>query len=119
MFAQAGNVDLANQNHFVMILRKYSAIDHVCTEKISPFQPLGYTDARRRRGKKGGVGGVRVEGVQTCQTVFIPLGHPHQGLGITFRCAKEALAIRVFTNAFENGAHGGCEPCLAVGLLGG
>ena len=56
MFAQAGNVDLANQNHFVMILRKYSAIDHVCTEKISPFQPLGYTDARRRREKNGGWG---------------------------------------------------------------
>lgn len=62
--------------------------------------------------KKGGRG-------RTCETVFVPLGHPHQGLGITFGCAKEALSIRIFANALEDGAHGGGESGLAGGLFGG
>jgi len=29
VFAEAGNVDFANQDHFVMVFRKDSIIDHV------------------------------------------------------------------------------------------
>jgi hypothetical protein len=29
MFAEAGDVDFANQDHFVMVFRKDSIIDHV------------------------------------------------------------------------------------------
>ena len=55
MFAQARNVDFANQNHLVMILRKDSTIDHVCARNVSPFSLWGCTtDARRRKEKKNG-----------------------------------------------------------------
>ena len=30
MFAEAGDVDVTNENHFVMVLSKDSIIDHVC-----------------------------------------------------------------------------------------
>ena len=47
MFAQAGYVDVANKNHLVMILRKDSAVDHVCVEKdFSVFNVWGCKDGK-------------------------------------------------------------------------
>jgi hypothetical protein len=57
MFAEAGNIDVTNQDHFVMVLCKDSAIDHVCVGRNCLFQSLGVgTDAREKEKKNGGGG---------------------------------------------------------------
>jgi hypothetical protein len=58
-----------------------------------------------------------VDDDNTCQTLFIPSRHPHQGLGVSFRCAKEAFSIGILADAFEYGADGGGESDLTGGFL--
>ncbi len=62
MFAKAGNVDVTNQDHFVMVLSKDSIIDHVCVGQnyLSAFEG-GNGCTRERKKKRGGVcrGGIK------------------------------------------------------------
>jgi hypothetical protein len=60
MFAEAGNVDVTNQDHFVMVLCKDGTIDHVCVGRNLPFSLWGWewNDAREKKGGGRGGGGV-------------------------------------------------------------
>ena len=116
MFAEAGNIDVTNQDHFVMVLCKDSIIDHVCVGRsyLSVFGGgNGCTQGKKK--KKRGVANKE----PACQTLLVAFRHPHQGLGISFWCAKKAFSIGVLTDTFEDGAHRGCESLLAVRLFSG
>lgn len=69
----------------------------------------------RQKKKKRGVANKE----PACQTLLVAFRHPHQGLGISFWCAKKAFSIGVLTDTFEDGAHRGCESLLAVRLFSG
>jgi hypothetical protein len=58
MFAEAGNIDVTNQDHFVMVLCKDSAIDHVCVGRNCLSSVFGGGNGCTREGekKKGGEG---------------------------------------------------------------
>jgi hypothetical protein len=53
------------------------------------------------------------------QTLLVAFRHPHQGLGISFWCAKKALSIGVFADAFEDSAHRRGESLLAGRFFSG
>jgi hypothetical protein len=54
MLAEAGNIDVTNQDHFVMVLLKDSIIDHVCVgrEYLSVFGG-GSASTREKKGVVG------------------------------------------------------------------
>lgn len=56
MFAKAGNIDVSNQDHFVMVLCKDSIIDHVCVGSRLPFSLWGWEwmHTKKEEKKKGG-----------------------------------------------------------------
>lgn len=41
-----------------------------------------------------------------CQPVLVPFGHPHQSLGVSFRCTLETFPVGVFADALQHGADG-------------
>ena len=53
MLAEAGNIDVTNQDHFVMVLCKDSIIDHVC-EGRDYLSVFGGGNTCTREKKKGG-----------------------------------------------------------------
>jgi hypothetical protein len=57
MLAEAGDIDVTNQDHFVMVLSKDSIIDHVCGLKL-PFSLWGW-EWMHARGKKKIRGGIK------------------------------------------------------------
>jgi hypothetical protein len=63
MLAEAGNIDFTNQDHFIMVLCKYSTIDHICVGRncLSVFGAWVcmrvYVARTRDAKKKGGEGG--------------------------------------------------------------
>jgi hypothetical protein len=116
MFAEARNIDVTNQDHFVMVLCKDSIIDHVCVGQ-NYLLVFGGGSAKHAGKKEGG--GWWWHEKPACQTLLIAFRHPHQGLGISFWCAKKTFSIGILADAFEDGAHRRGESGVASGVFGG
>jgi hypothetical protein len=54
MFAEAGNIDITNQDHFVMVLCKDCVIDHVCVGRNCLSSVFGGGNEKEK--KRGGRG---------------------------------------------------------------
>lgn len=119
MLAETGNIDVTNQDHFVMVLCKDSIIDHVCEGRdyLSVFGGGNACTREKKRGWNGVGWGGHEE--PACQTFLIAFRHPHQGLGVAFWCAKKPFSIRILADAFKDGAHRPGESGLASRILCG
>lgn len=88
VFAEAGDVDVLDDHHFVMIFGEYSVVDDVCTN--DQFQKdVGESESEH-----------------TCQTLLVSLGQEHQRLRIAYGCLYEALAVGILAYAFEQRSYG-------------
>ena len=56
MFTKARNIDVTNQDHFVMVLLKDCIIDHVYVGRNLPFSLWGWEWREHEKKKKGGAG---------------------------------------------------------------
>jgi hypothetical protein len=78
-------------------------------------------DAREKEKKKRGGRGACRGGIKepAWQTLLVAFRHPHQGLGISFWCAKKAFSIGILADTFEDGAHRRGESLLAARFFSG
>jgi hypothetical protein len=59
MFAQAGNVDVSDKDHLVMVLCENGIINHICVVSLLVFGEVNYWrgwGGEARKGKWGGKG---------------------------------------------------------------
>lgn len=119
MLAETKHVDIAHDDHLVMVFGKNCVIYYICGRegwrKSSSISTRARFNSKPPPSPERPGGGERT---RTGQPFFITTSHPQESLGVSLGSSKEAISIGIFTDAFQEDANGTGEFCFAFFAFG-